>query len=72
MSFDRSRYMKNWWKARVCHGCKGLSIGRSVDHNHCNFSDAVWARDRVNGRIDICLGRKYLDMECHLNRKKVN
>jgi len=49
-NFNQSRFMKNWWKARLCHKCKGLHIGRKVDHNHCDFlnSDDAWAR--VNGR----------------------
>ena len=65
MTFDRTKFMKNWWKARACHGCKGLHIGRKVDHNHCNFN-ASKGTDRVNGLIDICLGTYYLDMICHL------
>jgi len=50
MTFDRSRFMKNWWRARTCHECKFLHIGRKVDHNHCDlkpFTD--WREDRVNG-----------------------
>lgn len=64
MSFDRSKFMKNWWKAKACHGCRGLSIGRSVDHNHCDFHAPI-GMHKVNGHIDICMGTYYLDMECH-------
>ena len=50
--FDRSTFMKNWWKARWCRGCKGLHIGRKVDHNHCDFLKSDDAHARVNGRFN--------------------
>ncbi|GAG30548.1 unnamed protein product [marine sediment metagenome] len=51
MAYDHSKFMKNWWKARLCHGCKSLHVGRKVDHNHCDLapSDDL-KQDRVNGR----------------------
>lgn len=57
MSFDRSTFMKNWWKARQCHGCKFLHLGRQVDHNHCDaksFGEEQENRERrVNGRREF-------------------
>ena len=50
MPFNRSRFMKNWWKARLCHGCKFLCVGREVDHNHCKIG-GPWQELRVAGRI---------------------
>ena len=42
--------MKNWWRARLCRGCKFLHIGHHVDHNHCDSNPANgWRQDRVNG-----------------------
>lgn len=52
LPFDRSRYMRNWWMARLCHGCKFLHVGESVDHNHCDCKfggDPHWQDKRVNG-----------------------
>ena len=48
--FDRSRFMKNWWKARLCHGCGFLHVGREVDHNHCEIG-GPYQELRVAGRV---------------------
>jgi len=50
MKFDRARFMKNWWKARLCQDCISAHIGREVDHNHCDIREATsWMEKRVNG-----------------------
>jgi len=52
IKFDRSRYMKNWWRARLCRGCKFLHVGREVDHNHCDRRplDNIQRRMQVHGK----------------------
>lgn len=50
IAFDRSKYMKNWRKAKLCHGCRFLEVGRKVDHNHCVIG-GPYQELRVAGRI---------------------
>ena len=50
--YDHSRFMKNYWRARLCHGCKYLHVGRNVGHNHCDYYLSSDLRDRiVNNRL---------------------
>ena len=72
MSFDRSRFMKNWWRARLCRGCTELHIGRLVGHNHCDFRGGhmLEGDQRTNGRIgDLhCphfTPKDFKESECH-------
>lgn len=58
MPFDRSKFMKNWWKARQCHGCRFLEVGRKVDHNHCVIG-GPYQEQRVAGRASTsCYHKK--------------
>jgi len=51
IEFNRARFMRNWWAARLCRGCIFAHIGREVDHNHCDIRGAThWMDARVNGR----------------------
>ena len=53
MKYDHSRFMRNYWRARLCHGCKYLHVGKNVSHNHCDFYRASdFHDDIVNNRLD--------------------
>ncbi len=54
MTFNRKKIMRNYWAARLCHGCKYLHVGRKVDHNHCDckFGDTHWQDKRANGHFN--------------------
>ena len=47
---NQNKFMKNWRKARLCHGCEFLCVGRGVDHNHCKIG-GPYQELRVAGRI---------------------
>lgn len=55
MKYNHSRFMRNYWKARLCHGCECLHVGRDVDHNHCDLKPFSRLRDRrVWGHNESC------------------
>lgn len=63
--FNRARFMRNWWAARLCCGCIYVHIGKDVDHNHCDIRRATrWMDERVNGRHDYP-NNIYRDTECN-------
>jgi len=39
--------IRDWWKVRLCHGCRFLRVGRKVD---CRIG-GPWQKLRVAGRI---------------------
>ncbi len=54
MKYNHSRFMRNWWAARLCHGCEYLHVGIGVDHNHCDskFYPSHWKDCRVAGKYN--------------------
>jgi len=54
--------MRNYWKAKLCHGCIYLHIGKNVDHNHCDASGDAWENHRVSGH--------HLDLEDMYHKTK--